>query len=425
MAIRATMGGGVVFLAALTMAHLVVDAFAASVHPLWPDLQDRLGGGPGMIQAAFLLWSLTTSASQLVFGYLGDRHRGEWMLWAGPMVGIACMGAVGLAGSLPALGGLLVLGGLGVAAFHPEAAAAAGQAMPDSRSRAMSLFATGGFLGQSLGPLGSGWLSEHRGLPSLAWNILWGIALVAMLLPWLRPASGASGGVRPSRGAALPELLRASGGRLGTLMGVGILRTLPAAGAPIALAFLLEARGVGNSRIGLVQSAFFGGIGLGGLACAALVSTRRERRVLWLLPMLAAPLLAACPVVVGAGMVAVSGALGLVVGLGLPVYISYGQQLVPEGPRVASSITMGVTWGLGGVLVAAIMAASDRLGQPDLAFGAFALASLLAGVACLRLPEPGRRPAPGTDPGPGPSPKPVPVGEAATRPPIPSPPALP
>lgn len=412
MAIRATMGSGMVFLAALTLAHLVVDAFAASVHPLWPDLQDRLGGGPGMIQAAFLLWSLTTSASQLVFGYLGDRHRGDWLLWAGPMVGIACMGAVGLAGSLPVLGALLVFGGLGVAAFHPEAAAAAGQAMPGSRSRAMSLFATGGFLGQSLGPLGSGWMSEHRGLPSLAWNILWGVALVAMLLPWLRPATGPGHASRSGRGAALPELIRASGGRLGVLMGVGILRTLPAAGAPIALSFLLEARGVGNARIGLVQSAFFGGIGLGGLACAALVSARRERRILWLLPMLGAPLLASCPVVVGAGMVAVSGVLGLVVGLGLPVYISYGQQLVPEGPRVASSITMGVTWGLGGALVAAIMAASNRLGRPDLAFGAFAVSSMLAGLACLRLPEPGRLAEPKPVPEPGRPPEAAPVAEA-------------
>jgi FSR family fosmidomycin resistance protein-like MFS transporter len=406
------LGGGVVFLAALTAAHLLVDTFAASVHPLWPDLERRLGGGPGMIQAAFLLWSLTTSASQLVFGYLGDRHRGDWLLWAGPMVGVACMGAIGLSDSLPALGGLLILGGLGVAAFHPEAAAAVGQAMPESRSRAMSLFATGGFLGQSIGPLGSGWMSERFGLPSLAWNVLWGVLLVALLLPWLKPFSGGPGVEKPGRGAALPELLRASGGRLGTLMGVGILRTLPAAGVPIALAFLLEARGAGNARIGLVQSAFLGGIGLGGLACAALVGRHRERLVLWLLPMLAVPLLAACPAVDGPILVAVSGALGLVVGLGLPVFISYGQQLVPEGPRVASSITMGVTWGLGGALVAGIMALSDRVGQPDLAFVAFALASMLAGIASLRLPEPGRNSS--ARPNLPPALAPAPVRDAAT-----------
>ncbi|RUL88058.1 MFS transporter [Tautonia sociabilis] len=417
MSIRGATAGGVAFLAVLTVVHLIVDAFAASVHPLWPDLQVRLGGGAGMIQAAFLVWSLTTSASQLVFGYLGDRHRGGWLLWAGPLLGISCMGAVGLSASLPALGALLILGGLGVAAFHPEAAAAVGQAMPESRSRAMSIFATGGFLGQSLGPLGSGWMSERYGLPMLAWNVSWGIALVAILVPWLRASTPKHDPASSGRGAALPELLSVSGGRLGTLMGVGILRTLPAAGAPIALAFLLEARGAGNDRIGLVQAAFFGGIGLGGLACAALVSRRRERLVLWLLPMVTVPLLAACPAVVGAGMVAVSGGLGLIVGLGLPVYISYGQQLVPEGPRIASSITMGVTWGLGGALVAGIMAVSERIGRPDLAFGTFAASSLLAGLACLRLPEPARRRTFPAEPSPTVEPAPPPIsrpGEAAS-----------
>lgn len=388
------MSNGLAFLVVLTMVHLIIDAFAASVHPLWPDLQKRLGGGAGMISAAFLLWSLTTSASQLVFGYFGDRYRGGWLLWFGPLVGIACMGAVGLSGSLPVLAGLLMVGGLGVAAFHPEAAAAVGQALPDSRSRAMSIFATGGFLGQSIGPLGSGWMSERYGLSMLAWNIGWGIALVAILIPWLRRATAS---IQPATRAAnvpIGDLIRVSGGRLGTLAWIGVLRTLPAAGAPIALAFLLESRGAGNDRIGVVHAAFFGGIGLGGLACAALVSTRRERRILWLLPMLAVPVLIACPMVTGPWIVSASGALGLIVGLGLPVYISYGQQLVPEGPRIASSITMGVTWGLGGALVAGIMAVTNRLGQPDLAFVAFALASLLAGFACLRLPEPARRVVP-------------------------------
>jgi FSR family fosmidomycin resistance protein-like MFS transporter len=397
------MSNGVAFLVVLTLVHLIVDAFAASVHPLWPDLQKRLGGGAGMISAAFLLWSLTTSASQLVFGFLGDRYRGSWLLWAGPLVGVACMGAIGRADSMFILVVLLMLGGLGVAAFHPEAAATVGHALPESRSRAMSIFATGGFLGQSVGPLGSGWMSERYGLPFLAWNVAWGVALVAVLTPWLRSATASVGPSHAGKGVSMVDLLRVAGGRLGMLGWVGVLRTLPAAGVPIALAFLLESRGLGNARIGSVHAAFFGGIGLGGLVCAAVVSRSRERVVLWLLPMLAVPILAGCPWIAGAWMVAASGALGLIVGLGLPVFISYGQQLVPEGPRVASSITMGVTWGLGGALVAGIMALSDLLGRPELAFFAFAASSLIAGIACIRLPEAARRPIapdPGSESGP-------------------------
>ena len=63
------------------------------------------------------------------------------------------------------------------------------------------------------------------------------------------------------------------------------------------------------------------------------------------------------------------------------------------------------------VLVAGIMAISGRIGRPDLAFATFAAASLLAGLACTRLPVPGLLPAAAV-PGPIPVPAASP-GEAA------------
>jgi hypothetical protein len=58
------------------------------------------------------------------------------------------------------------------------------------------------------------------------------------------------------------------------------------------------------------------------------------------------------------------------------------------------------------------MALSDRVGQPDLAFVAFALASMLAGIASLRLPEPGRNSS--ARPNLPPALAPAPVRDAAT-----------
>ena len=45
-------------------------------------------------------------------------------------------------------------------------------------------------------------------------------------------------------------------------------------------------------------------------------------------------------------LVVLVGTCGLLLGVTMPVYISYGQQLLPHGQRVASSITMGVSWGI-------------------------------------------------------------------------------
>src|SRR5690606_36517879 len=86
-----------------------------------------------------------------------------------------------LAGSVVQLGLILLLGGLGIAAFHPEAAALAGASAPGDRSRAMSLFSVGGYVGQAIGPVISGVVSTRLGMPALGWGALVGFILLAML----------------------------------------------------------------------------------------------------------------------------------------------------------------------------------------------------------------------------------------------------
>lgn len=382
---------GVAMLVSLTLVHCLVDAFSASVQPLWPAFQRELRLRDGSIQWVIIAWSLMTSTSQLLFGYLGDRNAGRWLLWAGPLVGVACMGCVGLAGSAWTLGLLVVIGGLGVAAFHPEAAATAGLLVPEARSRSMSIFVTGGFLGQAIGPLGSGWISERHGLAMLTWNLAWGLPLLLMLRPDRIAVPHVAHAALPP--VSIAWLLRHRGRELAALMGAGLLRVLPAGGTPLALAFWLESQGKGNDVIGLNQAAFFLGIGLGGLACAMVSRPSHERTMLWALPLVSVPVLVLIPGASPAAVLACSFGVGLTVGLGLPVFTSYGQQLMPEGQRIASSITMGVTWGLGGIVAPALIAYCQRRGHIEWPFYFFAAAALGAGLAGSILPHPRKPPS--------------------------------
>jgi FSR family fosmidomycin resistance protein-like MFS transporter len=110
--------------------------------------------------------------------------------------------------------------------------------------------------------------------------------------------------------------------------------------------------------------------------------------VLWSLPLFAAPLLFACPLVPSELLFVLVGGAGFLLGMTLPILVSYGQRLMPEGQRVASSITMGVTWGLAGALVAVTMAGCNHALRPDLAFVVFAAGALLSSVLCAWLPVP-------------------------------------
>jgi FSR family fosmidomycin resistance protein-like MFS transporter len=373
----------------LTLAHGLVDTFAALVQPLWPDLQRGLALDESAIGWAYVLWGLATSVSQLAFGYWGDRDRGHWMLWAGPAVGVVCLSAVGLAPSFGGLCVLLFVGGLGIAAFHPEAAALAGSCAPKERSRAMSVFAVGGYLGQAAGPIYSGVVSTNFGLKALAWSMAWGFPLLALLVVRLdldppgQPDSPRDRGSTISLGALVHGKRRT----VSMLLAIGTLRVLPALGVPLALAYTLKARGDSNELIGVIQAVFLGAIGAGNLGCALFIGRGIERRVLWLLPLAVAPVFWALPMAGPLALPACVAVAGLLLGSTMPILVSYGQQLLPDGQRVASSITMGVTWGLGGVLVALTMSCASRVHHPELAFSVFAAGCAVSSVLCAWLPD--------------------------------------
>ena len=90
---------------------------------------------------------------------------------------------------------------------------------------------------------------------------------------------------------------------------------------------------------------------------------------------------------------------GLLLGVTMPVYISYGQQLLPHSLRVASSITMGVSWGIGGGIVAAAMWVCTQADTLSSIFGFFAVCACISSILCCFLPVPGqlgRRTKPGS-----------------------------
>jgi FSR family fosmidomycin resistance protein-like MFS transporter len=366
--------------------HFLVDLTAGMLNPLWPRLDDhyRLLSGQGA--GLFLLWGMTTSVSQFIFGLLGDRFASPWLIWVGPLAAVVCLGSIGLTQSPVVLAVLLTVAGLGIAAYHPEAAALAGSCAPEHRSRAMSIFTMGGFMGQAIGPIYSGNLVDALGLSGMSWTILTGL-IAAILVAPLGRGTLLMHRVNVQRPTlALRELLGSQMASLGLVLVIGSLRIIAASGVPILIGYLLEQRGASAGETGQVQSAFMLGIGLGGLACAALVRHRHERLILWLCPLVVAPLLLAIPSLGGWLLAAAVCISGLLLGVSLPVLISYGQQLLPGSQRVASSITMGVSWGLGGAFVSLILLVCQSAGRFGPAFIVFAVATTLSSVLCYWLP---------------------------------------
>jgi FSR family fosmidomycin resistance protein-like MFS transporter len=370
----------------LAATHLLVDLVAGSLNPLWPRFKTEFHMAGWQSVGLFCLWGATTSVTQFFFGLYGDRFNTRWLLWVGPIVATICLSSIGLFQSPLMLAALITISGLGIAAFHPEGAALAGNCVPEHRSRAMSIFTMGGFIGQAIGPTYSGTIVDWLGLPGLAWGMLLGLVSVALLFPLGRGVMAQS--KEPARPQVdLVTLFRGRTQSLLLVLVIGSLRIIAASGVPILLAYLLNSTGKSATETGVAQSAFMFGIGLGGLGCATLLKPQHERAILWLCPLLVTPVLLVIPVIDHRWLLLVSvGLTGLLLGISLPVLISYGQQLMPDSQRIASSITMGVSWGLGGGIVSLILLLCEWGGRFEPAFTAFAVATLASSLLCIWLP---------------------------------------
>jgi FSR family fosmidomycin resistance protein-like MFS transporter len=369
-------------LVCLALIHAVVDCFSQFVSPLWPKFQTQLEVAPWVIALLFASWQTGTSMSQPLFGYLGDRYDTRWIVALGPGLAVICITLVGYAPNAWTLGLLLLIGGLGIGGFHPEAAAGVMQASSKSVARGLVIFTCGGMVGLGLGPVLSGALTLRYGLPSLIWAALPGLLLLGTLVvlrgPTTHPHAHSGNG-----SASLAAMLDGRGWSALLLLSVATLRVVPAIGVLPCMAFLLERSGADPLRIGSLQSLFLLSGGLGTLVCPLFARGGRELGTLVGTTLLAAGFLALLTLPhAWAVYLGLAGSGFLLQGT-IPILIAYSQRLLPRGQRLAASLTLGASWGLGSLFVSGLTAIfiGDQLPNMLWAMVPFTLAS----SACAAL----------------------------------------
>lgn len=346
---------------------------------------------------AFVLQSLPTSISQAVFGYIRDRRRTPWLLWAGPLLGVVCMAMIGQTDSRVVLGILLLFGGVGIGAFHPEAAVAAGRVMPEHRTRSLSIFMLGGALGLGLGPTLSGAIVNHWGMDgllvlipviSVAIGLLWWIGRLGTLSP---PAPDVES--RPS----FAEMFEGRGRLALAIFLICSFRLVPNMAMQKVVAFMLHTRDYDSFRIGLFQSLFLVAASAGMFVMAFRFRSGWERPFMIWCPLIGIPMLLIlgwedCPMWLFLAMMVLAG---ITLWGTVPAMVSYAQQQFPNGAGMASAITMGLAWGLGGLIQAPITASFSKTAVPQAAFHYFIPCLLIAAAGAYFLP--GNRPVEPTD----------------------------
>ncbi len=365
---------------AVTLGHLINDGYSAMLSPLGPRIQEHFGSSIAAVTLLASVLSLTSSVLQPLLGILGERLDRRLMAAFGPAatgIGLSLMGYA------PGFGVLILLvavAGLGSGLFHPAGAAyVARYSPPDKRGLWASLFSAGGTAGMALGPIFAGVGLER--LPVFA-PIGLAVALGTYLVT---PGEPQAGGRRPT----LREYAAIFRGPLVTLWGMAVLRSLASSGFNTMLPFILVARGYGYVQIAASLATYSVASALGGIVGGRISDTRGR------VPVLKSSILGTLPLFV---LLVFSEprqlwyyplifAVGAFVNASIPVGVVTAQEYAPQHVAVASSIMMGFSWGVAGLLLFLVGLLADHT-SPTVA--ALAVISLLLPSVWLayRLPEP-------------------------------------
>ncbi len=361
---------------AMSVAHLVHDAYPAFVGVLLPLLIPKLGislAVAGLLAASFRL----ATATQPFLGHLADRVDTRYWIILAPTTTAIAVSLLGVAPTVGVAAVLMVLAGVSSSVFHPAAAALVTRSSGTQWGRGTSIFMAGGESGRALGPL---LIAAVLSVVGLGWSwiaIVPGITASAIL--YLRLAGRPTVDVRRPSSPILAALRSARRGVL-LLAGAGAMLSMATVGLVVFIPTYLTQAGAGLVLAGAAVTAFEIGGAIGAFAGGTLSDRIGRRLMLAIACGVGAPLLIlALSMEIGPAMLLVLALAGVVLLSAGPVELVLMQELLPDnrGAAVGFSIfVITMASALGTVVVGAV-------GQ---VIGLQAALILAAGIALLALP---------------------------------------
>ena len=232
------------------------------VEPMLPKLAEEFSASVSAASSVITTYAFAYAASLLLQGPLGDRYGKLRVVTIGMALAGAASLACALAWDIPSLAGLRLATGMFASASVALGMAYIGDVVPmDERQATIAHFIAGSMLGQMVGPLVGGTLTDWVGwrgsfvVLGIVFVCVAGVLLVRTHASWPAALAGAFRPLTVYRGLWSRRAIR-------WLLAVGIAETFFFFGAFAFLGAFLKARfDVSFTALGLVLAGF----GLGGL----------------------------------------------------------------------------------------------------------------------------------------------------------------
>lgn len=367
-------------LSLLSAGHFFNDLYASFLPTFIPTLIERLS--LTMTQAGMFssLLGVIHIIFQPLLGYMSDRSSNPWLIIWGPV--LTCLGAT-LIPLSPSYGmALLFVGmwGLGSAMFHPQGHGGVGHVVPRERlTVSLAVFAVAGTAGVTLSPLFAVFLAETVGFRLMPVVGVLPVLLLALFTWRTMPSlSHESGDIHaPQKG--LFVTIKTVFAVIYPVWAISTIRDATSQGVRMFFPIRLAAEGGDIGQVGTVLFLIMLGSTISMIYMGRVADRLGKKKVL-LWAMSAASVFLFLGRLAG-GWTAV---LCFVIGMGaisgtMPISAAMAQEMVPNSRGMASSIVMGLSWGVGNLL----MGPFGKIG--DL-YGVNATLTLVAILPLLSLP---------------------------------------
>jgi FSR family fosmidomycin resistance protein-like MFS transporter len=375
-------------------AHATNDLYMGFLSILYPVIREHFALSLAMVGTVSMVAGMASALSQPLFGALFDRRGVAVSLHLAPLLTAVLISLLSLAPSMPVLLAMLFLGCLGSAAFHPKGASVTPALSRSRPALGMAVFSAAGNLGLAAGPTVIAFLIAAWGWRASPWLIIPAALVVALLFVLLPPRRIDE----HTRGRTEITLRGLAADRAGLaavmrLVFISFCITVAMRGLQTFLGVHLTDLGTPVKSVGLLLTVTLALGALASIYVSSLVS-RVGSRALMAVSILAAPPLGVAGVLLlpsPAGWI-LTVLSGTALGSSNPILILKAQRHAGDSPAMASSLQMGLAWGLAGIAMLPLGALGELFGTRLLLI-ITSLAPLLGLVSCFRLP-PDSAPAP-------------------------------
>ena len=207
----------------MMVAHLCDDLNQGALVAVIPFLVLHNGYSYAEVTALLLASNAASAIIQPLFGRMGDKKPRPWLMALGIFLAGIGMTGVGVLPSYPLIMASAMLSGIGVAMFHPEGGRLGNLTAGEQKGKGMSIFAVGGKLGFTFGPLVATAAITIWGLPGTLVFIIPSTLCAAVLLSQNKALLGFS---NPDKGSSADNLYKDNWVGFGFVMGAISCRSI-------------------------------------------------------------------------------------------------------------------------------------------------------------------------------------------------------